>query len=960
MPSPLFTDISISGTFSGDTRIFSFYAHGYMKPSTVLSIFILGIAMMLWGGFFRAAGAQEQQGRLVLAGMVAEGEEPLADAVIKLYQGGRPVKTVRTGEGGDFTLEMELDGQYRIEFSKKGYVAKRIAVNSAVPEGMGGTWEADFSIGLFQMYPDLDVSALDDPVTRILYKEGERGFGYDEPYTRKMMALIDKILRQLERLKEEAYRRIIQKGNRHFERKEYEVSIEYYQKALDQRPDDRYPRKQIEKARELMQEREKRRSLYEDAIARADKLMNRQAFKKAREVYYEALDYDPAKTYPDRQISRIERLLKEKKEKERRRKERYRQLVEKADALFDAQQLAQARDKYKQALTVMEGQKHPRERIGEIDERIRKREARKARYKDIIYQADRAMTAGALQDATERYEQALDLQDEPYPREQLAKIDSLQEARKARQREYEDKVASADKAFKDEAYEKARRAYSAALQLIPDAGYPGSQMEKIDRILARREMQAQQYQEALRKGDQYFREAKYRRAQQSYHKGLEVRPQSVYIREQIRKIEEALEEREALNERYQGLIGDADHSFEKGSYDRSRDIYLQALEMKPGRDYPREQIDRIARILAKQEKADRAWEKYRDKLDEADAAYSEKKLHQAQDLYEEASAMRPNEDYPKTRIAAIKKILMEKRHAAARQQALEKSYRQAIDNGDEAFEKQAYREAREYYERAMSLMPEEKYPKDQIGRIDRILEKRRLTLQNYRQTIQRADHLFEREEYRKALSGYQKAQTLQPGEPYPGVQIKKINKLLSNLREKKKRMKQQEWRADSLYDQAVAQADELYGQYAYYDAKAFYEKALQHKPHEAYPKQRIRLCERKIRRFEQAEAIDQSGRRKHQSGQQSDPSGTPGLSPKGFENQKQKEAYLSNLAKEYPEGITVEQYEKGKRTITRVIVNYDGVATDYRKVKHSWGGTFYFRNGQSISGTVFRIETKER
>jgi hypothetical protein len=41
-------------------------------------------------------------------------------------------------------------------------------------------------------------------------------------------------------------------------------------------------------------------------------------------------------------------------------------------------------------------------------------------------------------------------------------------------------------------------------------------------------------------------------------------------------------------------------------------------------------------------------------------------------------------------------------------------------------------------------------------------------------------------------------------------------------------------------------------------------------------------------------------------------------------------------------------------------VNYDGIATEYRKVKHSWGGTYHFRNGQNISGSVFKVETKER
>ena len=79
-----------------------------------------------------------------------------------------------------------------------------------------------------------------------------------------------------------------------------------------------------------------------------------------------------------------------------------------------------------------------------------------------------------------------------------------------------------------------------------------------------------------------------------------------------------------------------------------------------------------------------------------------------------------------------------------------------------------------------------------------------------------------------------------------------------------------------------------------------------------------------------------------------------------FGNSKDRKTYLNNLAKKYPKGITVENYELKKRKVKRVIVNYDGIATDYRRVKHSWGGTFYFRNGQSISKGVFQVETRER
>ncbi len=76
-----------------------------------------------------------------------------------------------------------------------------------------------------------------------------------------------------------------------------------------------------------------------------------------------------------------------------------------------------------------------------------------------------------------------------------------------------------------------------------------------------------------------------------------------------------------------------------------------------------------------------------------------------------------------------------------------------------------------------------------------------------------------------------------------------------------------------------------------------------------------------------------------------------------FIDAKHNAKYLSELAIKYPEGITVEYYEFPNRKLKRVIVNRNGVAKEYKESKTSYG-TFYFRNGQSISNYVFFNETK--
>ena len=77
-----------------------------------------------------------------------------------------------------------------------------------------------------------------------------------------------------------------------------------------------------------------------------------------------------------------------------------------------------------------------------------------------------------------------------------------------------------------------------------------------------------------------------------------------------------------------------------------------------------------------------------------------------------------------------------------------------------------------------------------------------------------------------------------------------------------------------------------------------------------------------------------------------------------FTNKEQKEQYLSELAQKYPEGITRESVTEAKRIINKVIVVKAGKADEYKEVKYSYGGVYYFKNGTSITATAYNSETK--
>jgi tetratricopeptide (TPR) repeat protein len=1272
----------------------------YWKRKSLLTFFLVCIFSLSFS----------QDGVLTLKGGVAKGRDPLPNAKITLLQNSQEIKTLRTDRKGGFTIDMEINKKYTVKFSKEDFVSKKIFVDATVPGDQGGTWMVEFSVGLFKMYPGLDVSPLDKPITKIQYSERENGFTYDYNYTEKMMAKVDKILRELEKLKEEAYRKIIRQGDDHFDNKKYEEAIKYFEKALDQRPGDRYPKKRIEAAREQLEERKERQTLYEQTIALADKQFEEENYKEARKTYSEAIGYDsrkdyprdqirkiddilsklraerqerqeknrkykafiktaddqfdnekysrakgnyqkameifpekqypkqkinkieellaqqqaqaerkqeyeklitqadeflntekyiqakskynealgvkPEETYPQDQIKKIDQILADRQEKERQ----YAEFIESADKAFQQEQLNNARKDYVKARNIKPRESYPQNQINKIDKILSEREAEQKEYEKYITQADKAFQTKNYQDAKSSYSEALFVKpNEQYPKDQIDQIDKILSERQAKQKNYKNAIAQADKyfegerytlaknsyqrarsikpseqyprdqiekienilqrqaqqeqkynnliteadnafekenytsskkkyqdalkikseakypqqqirkidkilaelkekrqkqvkynntiekadaAFKQEEYSSAKSLYSEALFIKPDEQYPQSQIDKIDQILSEQKAEKEQYANAINKADRYFDEEKYSQAKSAYQNALSIKPEEQYPQNQIDKINDLLARQAQIDSQYKTLVSKADDQFNAEQYEQSKRNYQKAVELKPNEQYPKQQIDKINGILSDLAEEKKENEEYNNKIQQADAAFDKENYKTAKSHYSEALFIKPDKQYPKDQIDKIDELLAQKAREKAQQEKQNKAYSEAIDRGDamfrmeeysqaksaynealsikpnetypqeridkindilaeqeaearayenaiargdELFNSEDYRQSKSAYNKALEIKPNESYPKDQINKIDNILarqlvqkrereaknkkyqnaintadqlfnarqyedariaynqalkvkpeeeypankideidrilaEKRREKEEAYNRAITKADNLMDSENYEKARSSYRDALDIKPDENYPENQINKIERILAEM----KRKREEKARKERLYTEQIDKADNYYKKNDYYNAKIHYRKALEYKPDEQYPKNRLTLIERKLEDFERVQKPEDK-KVAEKSNQQKE-----GPQKFNFDSNKARKAYLSKLAKEYPEGVTVENYDLGNRKIKRVIVNYDGVAKDYRKVKHSWGGTYYFRNGQDISKSVFRVETKER
>jgi len=161
-------------------------------------------------------------------------------------------------------------------------------------------------------------------------------------------------------------------------------------------------------------------------------------------------------------------------------------------------------------------------------------------------------------------------------------------------------------------------------------------------------------------------------------------------------------------------------------YSDARKGYEEALATLPGETYPRQKLDEIASILDEQEKtltakqaADNA---YVLALSNADRYFKARDYTNAKVEYTRALTLKPAEEFPKTRMVEIENLIKAQQQEQAQAKARSDAYTAAVNSGNTQFAIKNYDAARKSYAEALKVIPDDKLAREQIARIDKILQ----------------------------------------------------------------------------------------------------------------------------------------------------------------------------------------------------------------------------------------------
>ncbi|HSH20750.1 MAG TPA: hypothetical protein VLA03_09870, partial [Draconibacterium sp.] len=323
--------------------------------------------------------------------------------------------------------------------------------------------------------------------------------------------------------------------------------------------------------------------------------------------------------------------------------------------------------------------------------------------------------------------------------------------------------------------------------------------------------QAERFDDFILKGDNLLDQNKFTSARIFYNRALSIYPDDNYAKRQCMLIKDLLEKQVEV-EQYEYTLAHADNSFNELLYREAAKKYRYALLIKPEEQYPKSRLEKINSILEKESKEAKRSTSYKQTLKEAEVMYQKQFYEKSLASYVNALNLEPGNLLASREIVKIKNEMSTL--------AAKLMYDKLIVSADKLYKKELYQEAMKKYYAAAELNPDNQYALIQINAIN---QKLRLE-ESYVDFISLADSQFEVKKYNESKENYLLALKIDSRDKYPKSRIKEIDKILIQVE-----------KTNQKYQLAIEKADELFDQKLFVQAKAVYAEAGNINPEENYP-----------------------------------------------------------------------------------------------------------------------------
>lgn len=260
---------------------------------------------------------------------------------------------------------------------------------------------------------------------------------------------------------------------------------------------------------------------------------------------------------------------------------------------------------------------------------------------------------------------------------------------------------------------------------------------------------------------------------------------------------------------YQSLIKSGDTEYAKNEYIKAKTYYQEALRLKPNDPTAKSKLDKTLQKIREENQKE---EKFFEHIDKADEFYANGDLNKALTEYNNALKLFPKDEYAHGKKDEITTILKNEKEKLD-------SFNDMVALGDKLLKEEKYAEAVLQYESALKLYPNNNAVKEKYQEAKNKKETYDTKASEYLRLKTQGQEFTLRKKYSEAINVYQQALELFPDD-------KEIPGIIANL--------QSQQDISERYNSKINEADALYEDRSYVEAKTAYEAALTVIPDDSY------------------------------------------------------------------------------------------------------------------------------
>ena len=518
----------------------------------------------------------------------------------------------------------------------------------------------------------------------------------------------------------------------------------------------------------------------------------------------------------------------------------YEQAIKKADAQYNSGKLMDAKGYYQMALKYKQDDAYSKKKIADIIDKMSQQMDKEDEYYDIIDKADIYFDQNAFEKALGYYRDALKvISNDEYAKERIQKILDLQANEKARLENFKKMMADGNSYLEQNKFDEALNAFLNAKELFPNNPDPVEKIKTTKELKADYVVRMKLFTEKTEEAGRYLLIKKYSKALGLYLEAQKLFPDNKEVAAKIKKLTPMAKNQLAYDE----IITVADELYIKKNFGAAKAKYQEASKLWSQNSYPGEMIAKIDDQLAAQMKD--LDKNYKLAISSADSLFNSEDYESAIAEYNLALTLKPNEQYPKSKLTIIDSIY------AKRKEELQAQYGAILKSADSMFEAVLLDDAKKQYELALSIRPDDEYPQGQL----KLIESKAVELaaemeskRKYDAIIVEADRLYKQGHYELAINKYKEAQVLGAISDYPKNRIDEITMVMADAQKAKE--------IDKNYNKQILLGTRLKQQENYVEARKAFVAASGLKPAESVPSQQIDEIDSMLLAMEQKAVID--------------------------------------------------------------------------------------------------------